>query len=231
MLLVYDEKTGETLRFGHCTEAEALGPMAAGEVAVQVAAPPPGDHLTRRIRYPDGTISRVTKVENNTPKARLLNSTLHPSQGLAMFGKPVLVTRDTTERPEAIAAGTGRLVGTETATLKLRRNVIHERFAGEIADRLNLNDGLARLLTGELARAMLSLAMVGLFFLAMYFAGQQAGMGWAYSVGLIAAGAFALYQQWLILERKPDQCFKAFLNNNWVGVAIWAGLLITYAIN
>lgn len=33
------------------------------------------------------------------------------------LGKPVLVTRDTTERPEAIAAGTARLVGTDTATL------------------------------------------------------------------------------------------------------------------
>jgi UDP-N-acetylglucosamine 2-epimerase (non-hydrolysing) len=29
------------------------------------------------------------------------------------FGRPVLVTRDTTERPEAIAAGTARLVGTD----------------------------------------------------------------------------------------------------------------------
>lgn len=33
------------------------------------------------------------------------------------LGKPVLVTRDTTERPEAIAAGTGRLVGTDSAGL------------------------------------------------------------------------------------------------------------------
>lgn len=30
------------------------------------------------------------------------------------LGKPVLVTRDTTERPEAIASGTARLVGTDT---------------------------------------------------------------------------------------------------------------------
>jgi UDP-N-acetylglucosamine 2-epimerase (non-hydrolysing) len=29
------------------------------------------------------------------------------------LGKPVLVTRDTTERPEAVAAGTVRLVGTD----------------------------------------------------------------------------------------------------------------------
>ncbi|WP_108812367.1 non-hydrolyzing UDP-N-acetylglucosamine 2-epimerase [Sphingorhabdus sp. Alg231-15] len=33
------------------------------------------------------------------------------------FGKPVLVTRDTTERPEAINAGTVRLVGTDTKSL------------------------------------------------------------------------------------------------------------------
>jgi UDP-N-acetylglucosamine 2-epimerase len=33
------------------------------------------------------------------------------------LGKPVLVTRDTTERPEAIAAGTARLVGTDMAVL------------------------------------------------------------------------------------------------------------------
>lgn len=33
------------------------------------------------------------------------------------LGKPVLVTRDTTERPEAVDAGTVRLVGTDTALL------------------------------------------------------------------------------------------------------------------
>ena len=33
------------------------------------------------------------------------------------FGKPVLVTRDTTERPEAVDAGTVKLVGTDTAGL------------------------------------------------------------------------------------------------------------------
>lgn len=33
------------------------------------------------------------------------------------LGKPVLVTRDTTERPEAIAAGTARLVGTDRAAI------------------------------------------------------------------------------------------------------------------
>jgi UDP-N-acetylglucosamine 2-epimerase (non-hydrolysing) len=33
------------------------------------------------------------------------------------FGKPVLVMRETTERPEGVAAGTARLVGTDTAAI------------------------------------------------------------------------------------------------------------------
>lgn len=33
------------------------------------------------------------------------------------LGKPVLVMRDTTERPEAVAAGTVKLIGTETADI------------------------------------------------------------------------------------------------------------------
>jgi UDP-N-acetylglucosamine 2-epimerase (non-hydrolysing) len=33
------------------------------------------------------------------------------------MGKPVLVMRDTTERPEAIDAGTVKLVGTDSATI------------------------------------------------------------------------------------------------------------------
>ena len=34
------------------------------------------------------------------------------------LGKPVLVMRDTTERPEAVSAGTVRLVGTDVQTIE-----------------------------------------------------------------------------------------------------------------
>jgi UDP-N-acetylglucosamine 2-epimerase (non-hydrolysing) len=33
------------------------------------------------------------------------------------LGKPVLVLRETTERPEGVAAGTAKLIGTETAVI------------------------------------------------------------------------------------------------------------------
>ncbi len=31
------------------------------------------------------------------------------------------------------------------------------------------------------------------------------------------------YQQYLIKDRKPEKCFKAFLNNQWVGLILFLG--------
>jgi UDP-N-acetylglucosamine 2-epimerase (non-hydrolysing) len=46
------------------------------------------------------------------------------------LGKPVLVLRDTTERPEAVVAGTVRLVGTEEAAIVgATRTLLHDANA------------------------------------------------------------------------------------------------------
>jgi 4-hydroxybenzoate polyprenyltransferase len=37
-----------------------------------------------------------------------------------------------------------------------------------------------------------------------------------------------LYQQHLMRDRTRDGCFRAFLNNNWFGAAVFAGLLLNY---
>jgi 4-hydroxybenzoate polyprenyltransferase len=42
------------------------------------------------------------------------------------------------------------------------------------------------------------------------------------------AAALFVYQQWLIRNRDRAGCFKAFVNNNWVGAAIFAGLVAHY---
>ena len=39
---------------------------------------------------------------------------------------------------------------------------------------------------------------------------------------------FFLYQQWLIRNREPAKCFRAFLNNHYVGLAIFIGILLEY---
>ncbi len=39
------------------------------------------------------------------------------------------------------------------------------------------------------------------------------------------------YHYTLIRSREPRQCFKAFLHNNWVGAAIFAGLALDYRLH
>jgi 4-hydroxybenzoate polyprenyltransferase len=43
---------------------------------------------------------------------------------------------------------------------------------------------------------------------------------------LVVAAILFLYQQWLIKDREPASCFRAFLNNNWVGLVIFVGVVV-----
>jgi 4-hydroxybenzoate polyprenyltransferase len=58
-------------------------------------------------------------------------------------------------------------------------------------------------------------------------------IGWErgafYKIGLGAAALLAVYQQYLIRDRDPAACFRAFLHNNWFGAAIFAGLALDFA--
>ena len=58
--------------------------------------------------------------------------------------------------------------------------------------------------------------------------GALAGLGLRYYAGLVAAFGFMLYQQHLMRDRSRDGCFRAFLNNNWFGAAVFAGLVLHY---
>lgn len=58
--------------------------------------------------------------------------------------------------------------------------------------------------------------------------GLLTGRGGFYYLGLLVAGWLALYQQYLIRDRKPEACFNAFLNNNPFGLAVFCGLLLDF---
>jgi 4-hydroxybenzoate polyprenyltransferase len=57
-------------------------------------------------------------------------------------------------------------------------------------------------------------------------AGQMIGSGWAYYLGLLIAGGIALYHYTLIRHRQREACFKAFLDNNWFGAMVFAGIAL-----
>ncbi len=58
--------------------------------------------------------------------------------------------------------------------------------------------------------------------------GWELQLGKIYYASLVVAGVLFIYQQYLIKDRHRDGCFKAFLNNNWVGIAIFVALFLTF---
>ncbi len=58
--------------------------------------------------------------------------------------------------------------------------------------------------------------------------GSQYHRGALFYAGLLTATIIALYHYTLIRKRDRAACFKAFLHNNWLGAAIFAGLLADY---
>lgn len=58
--------------------------------------------------------------------------------------------------------------------------------------------------------------------------GQQAELRWPFTLVIVMAVGLFAYQQWLIRERKPANCFAAFMNNNWLGALVFLGIAASY---
>jgi 4-hydroxybenzoate polyprenyltransferase len=58
--------------------------------------------------------------------------------------------------------------------------------------------------------------------------GLTTGGGAIFLAGLAVAAGIIAYHYTLIRERDRPKCFKAFLHNNWVGAAIFAGWALDY---
>jgi 4-hydroxybenzoate polyprenyltransferase len=55
--------------------------------------------------------------------------------------------------------------------------------------------------------------------------GQMLLLHWQFWLALAGAAGLFGWQQWLMRDRDRDACFKAFLNNNWVGLLVLAGII------
>ena len=79
----------------------------------------------------------------------------------------------------------------------------------------------------RLAIGVLQLVMLWL----LWEVGQMAGRGAVYQLGLCGAAGLFVYQQWLIRGREPGRCFRAFLNNHYLGLAVFVGLFADYLLS
>jgi 4-hydroxybenzoate polyprenyltransferase len=83
------------------------------------------------------------------------------------------------------------------------------------------------ILFGNQDRLIIAVIQI-LLILNLLLIGHRAELSGFYYLGVAAASVFAGYQQYLIKDRKRELCFEAFLNNNWFGLVLFAGVFLDY---
>ncbi|PAV25677.1 4-hydroxybenzoate polyprenyltransferase [Tamilnaduibacter salinus] len=96
-------------------------------------------------------------------------------------------------------------------------------------DDLKIGVKSTAILFGEADRLIVGLLQVTVV-LVLLLVMHHAGLGAWFLLGVLGmAGSFA-YQQWLIRDRERMPCFSAFLNNQWAGASVLAGLVVDLAL-
>jgi 4-hydroxybenzoate polyprenyltransferase len=60
------------------------------------------------------------------------------------------------------------------------------------------------------------------------YVGHQLDFGFYYFCSIAITASLILWQYVMIKDRIKTQCFKAFIANNWIGCALFFGLLAEY---
>jgi 4-hydroxybenzoate polyprenyltransferase len=94
-------------------------------------------------------------------------------------------------------------------------------------DDLKIGIKSSAILFADMDKLLIGVMQVMMLF-ALLLVGRNLHFGRWYNAGLSAAGVLFLYQQWLIRNREPAGCLRAFLNNHYVGLCIFVGILLQY---
>jgi 4-hydroxybenzoate polyprenyltransferase len=72
--------------------------------------------------------------------------------------------------------------------------------------------------------------LYALVFLALALVGWRAELGLYFWIGLAVAAVLVVYEFVLVRHRDREACFRAFLHNHWVGLAVFAGIALDYLL-
>ena len=135
--------------------------------------------------------------------------------------------------PMAFAAQTGELprVVWLIYVINILWSVIYDTMYAMMDRDDDLKAGVksTAILFAEADRVIIGI-LQGFMLLALILLGGQLDLSTAYYMGVAVAAGLSVYQQYLIRERAPAACFRAFLNNNWLGMAVFAGLFLSYSV-
>lgn len=74
------------------------------------------------------------------------------------------------------------------------------------------------------------MASYALMLVMLGWVGVALNLGWPFFAGLGVAAGMMLYHYTLIRGRSREGCFRAFRHNNWVGLAIFAGIVFSFPL-
>ena len=94
-------------------------------------------------------------------------------------------------------------------------------------DDLKIGVRSSAILFADLDRLLIGV-MQAMMLCALLLVGRSLHFGRPYHASLAAAGVLFLWQQWLIRKREPAGCLRAFLNNQFVGLVVFVGILLQY---
>ena len=83
------------------------------------------------------------------------------------------------------------------------------------------------ILFGDADVAIISGLHISVMF-GLFLVGEQLGMGVWYQVFWLFACGFAAFQLFMIGDRRPVHCFGAFLNNHYLGLSVFIGIVLHY---
>jgi 4-hydroxybenzoate polyprenyltransferase len=109
--------------------------------------------------------------------------------------------------------------------------VVYDTFYAMVDrdDDLKIGVKSTAILFGDQDRVITGVLQVMVLY-SLVLVGKAYALGWIFYLSLALVAALFGYQQWLIRYRERQACFKAFLNNNWVGAAIFAGIALDFAL-
>ena len=104
--------------------------------------------------------------------------------------------------------------------------VVYDTFYGMVDREYDVALGVrsTAILFGEQDRLITGILQV-LVWLGLYLVGQQAGFGSIYLGALVVVAMLMFYQQFLIFDREPEACFRAFRNNHHLGLVVLVGMV------
>ena len=70
-----------------------------------------------------------------------------------------------------------------------------------------------------------------LMLAALIFVGLRAELAFWYFFSVAGAAGLMAYHLWLARDRQPGGCFNAFLNNHYIGLVVFIGIVLHYSFN